>query len=67
MMNEKQEAVIRLLSGQRKYGHVIGLHDSETIHFISFMNEQIFGAENALNYMEEIPIEQVKEIDFCMK
>ncbi len=66
-MNEKQEAKIHLVNGQLKYGRIIKLNELGCLHFVSFIHEQIFGAENAINYMEEIPHDMVREIDFCLK
>ncbi len=66
-MYDRQEAMIHLMNGQRKYGRVIHHSDPGLIQFVSFVNEQIFGKENSLKYIEEIPSEDVREIDFCLK
>ena len=66
-MRDQQEAMIRLMNGQKKYGRVINYSDPRLVQFVSFTNEQIFGEENSLNYVEEILSEDIREIDFCMK
>lgn len=64
-MIDRQEAMVHLMNGQRKYGRIINHSDPGSIQFVSFVNEQIFGKENSMNYIEEIPSEDVREIDYA--
>ncbi|MFL5753660.1 MAG: hypothetical protein ACJ76F_09650 [Bacteroidia bacterium] len=67
MKNTGKEAVIRLVNGQRKYGNIIGDADQGNIHFLSFLNEQLFGEDNFCSHIEMIEKKEIHEIDLLLK
>jgi hypothetical protein len=67
MNDNKRDAIIYLNSGQRKYGSIMGKEENGVFTFVSFIYEQLFGAEQAQLYIERIPVGDVKEIDLFMK
>lgn len=67
MISSKKEAVIYMVSGQRRYGNIIEQPENGEIRFLSFLNEQVFGLENHHQHIEIISPKEIHEIDFCLK
>jgi hypothetical protein len=67
MKNTRKEAVIYLVNGQRKYGSIIGNAEQGSIHFLSFLNEQLFGENSSDSHIERIGEEEINEIDLLLK